>query len=155
MHPLRIGAIYGFIAAVVQVATIYVNHKLLSTTNGIVGFVGAFLIPLVLLYLSGHFAGRHKRLNEKTTATSGPNAILHGTSAGITSGLIFIILVGLSGKYLGSFLGIVHTHDIFGSVLGSLGFVLAFIGWFFAGVILGSIGGLFGDSLAHKQLKKA
>ena len=112
-------------------------------------------IPLVLLYLSGHFAGRHKRLNEKTTATSGPNAILHGTSAGITSGLIFIILVGLSGKYLGSFLGIVHTHDIFGSVLGSLGFVLAFIGWFFAGVILGSIGGLFGDSLAHKQLKKA
>ncbi len=153
MHPLRIGSLYGLIAAVVQVATIYVNHKVLSSANGFVGFFGAFLIPLVLLYLSGHFAGRHKRLTEKTTATSGPNAILHGTSAGVTSGLIFIILVGLSGKYLGSFLGIANAHDVFGSVLGALGFVFALIGWFFAGLILGSLGGLFGDSLAHKQLK--
>lgn len=157
MHPIRIGAIYGLIAAVIQVLTVQVNHLAFNTNgqhegNGWVGFIGAFLLPLVALYLAGHYAGRHERLNISTTITSGMRSTLHGTGSGIISGLVFIILVGLINK-----LNLPYKPSdsgTWGDVLGTLGYVGGLIGWPFVGILLGTIGGALGDNLAHNELRK-
>ena len=58
MHPLRIGSLYGLIAAVVAITGYIVNHTVFDK-NLFVGFIGGFVLPLVAIYLAGHFAGRH------------------------------------------------------------------------------------------------
>lgn len=156
MHPLRIGALYGLIAAVFEVVTVQINHTVVHG-NGFVGFIGAFLAPLIVLYLAGHFAGRHERMQLQTTVVSGLRSTLHGTGSGIVSGLVFIILVGLASKFLGQYLPYNpnQSGDTWGSVLGGIGYIGGFIGWPFVGIILGTIGGALGDNMAHNELKKA
>jgi hypothetical protein len=149
MHPLRIGIVYGLIAAAVQVLTVQINNQLLNK-NGWVGFVGTLLLPIVALYLAGHYAGRHERLNIPTNIASGMRSTLHGLGAGIVAGLVFIILVGVA-----NYLPLPYkpsNGDIWG-VLGAIGYVLGLVGWPLVGIILGTIGGALGDNLAHRQLQ--
>lgn len=152
MHPLRIGLLYGLIAAVIQVATVQINHTVLNA-NGIVGFLGAFLAPAVTLYLAGHLAGRRERM-QLSGSTSGLRSTLHGTQAGLWSGVAFIIFLALAG-YLKQYLPYNPQNDTgaVGAVLAGLGFIGALIGWFFMGIVLGTIGGALGDNLAARQLK--
>lgn len=166
MHPLRIGGLYGVLAAVVYVATIYFNRTANPThPNALVGLIGSFLLPLVAVYLSGHLSGRRERLNIGTTLTSGARATFHGTGAGVTTGLVFVIASVLISALLlkvapgtfavlgknaftggASFLNGVFT--IFNNIGGA-------IGWVVLGLLTGTVGGALGDNLAHKQLKSA
>ena len=156
VHPLIIGSVYGLVVAVVQLITIQVNHEALNG-NGFVGFAGTVLIPLIGLYLSGHYAGRHQRLNKlKTTVTSGVSSIFAGTGAGVASGVIYVLVTELASSFLNSHLPYhPNSSDTFGSTLHAIGNIGGFIGWLVIGLILGTVGGVFGDSRAHKQLKTA
>ena len=156
VHPLAIGGIYGLVVAVVQLITIQLNHEALKG-NGFVGFAGTVLIPLIGLYLSGHYAGRHHRLNNlKTTVTSGVTSIFAGTGAGLGSGVVYVLVTELASAFLNSHLPYNPSANAAGGSVGqAFGNVAGFVIWLFIGLILGTIGGIFGDSRAHKQLKTA
>lgn len=155
MHPLRIGTLYGVIAAALQLVTAYLQSKV-TNHNSIVGIVGYFVLPLVAVYLASHLSGRRERLKLGTTITSGPRATLHGTGAGLTAGLVFVILSSLSAllyvplKIATSSGGVGGFFHVAGSLLGGIGGIIA---WLVIGLLAGTLGGAFGDSLAHKQLK--
>jgi hypothetical protein len=156
VHPLLIGSAYGAIAAVIQVVVIQVNHGALKS-NGLIGFVGTVIVPLIGLYLSGHYAGRHQRLNIlKTNELSGIRSVFAGTGAGLGSGVIYVLVTELASAFLNSHLPYNPSSSAaLGSVGQALGNVFGFIVWLILGLLLGSIGGVFGDSRAHKQLKTA
>ena len=156
MHPLRIGALYGLIAAVVYVIGYEINHAVLSKPNGLIGFALTFLVPVVSLYLAGHFAGRHERFQHSTAVTGGLRSTLHGTGAGTTAGLVFLILTQLAQLLpLPASLNWLQSLNwgAGGAAVGAVLFVVSLIGWFFGGLLLGTIGGAIGDGQAHKQLK--
>ncbi len=158
MHPLRIGALYGLIAAVLASATYELNHHV-TNKNIWIGLIGGFLLPIVAVYLSGHYAGRHERYKLSTAVTGGLRSTLHGTGAGIVAGLVFLILTELSpllNKFLPtdfSNVGALVGGGALGATANVITFVLAFIGWLFGGLLLGTVGGAFGDNQAHKELK--
>ncbi len=153
-HPTLIGATFGLVVAALQVATIQLTHTVLDG-NKIVGFAGSVLVPLVGLYLAGHYAGRHQRLNfHNTTLTSGLRSVLAGTGAGAITGLSYVLLTEVSvfvQKYLPYQ---PSSNGVFGDVLGALGNVVGFIVWLFLGLLLGTIGGYIGDLRAHQDIKK-
>src|SRR5262249_11274558 len=99
-HPALIGATYGLVAAIINYGTILLNKKVVGGDgNGLLGFAGTVLLPVVALYLSGHYAGRHQRLNHlQTSVTSGIQSVLSGTGAGITTGIVYVILTALSPR---------------------------------------------------------
>jgi hypothetical protein len=154
VHPLLIGGIYGLVAAIIQIIVVQINHTALKD-NGLVGFVGTVLLPLIGLYLSGHYAGRHQRLAIlQTSVTSGARSVFAGTGAGTGTGVVYVLVSLLVNTFLGSHLPY-HTSSTsaFGSIIDAAGATLSFIIWLVLGALLGTIGGFFGDSLAHKQLK--
>ena len=69
VHPLLIGGTYGLVAAIINYGTILLNKKTIGG-NGLVGFAGTVLLPLIALYLAGHYAGRHQRLNHSQTSVA-------------------------------------------------------------------------------------
>lgn len=152
MHPLRIGAAFGILSAVIQIAVVQLNHTMFKT-NFWVGFIGAFLAPAIILYIAGHWAGRHERIKTGNTVAGPFVSVLHGTSAGLITGLLFVIFVALGNKYL-AFLPFQPSNGgAWGVVLGPLGFIGGLVGWFVVGLFLGTVGGIFGDSRAHKELQ--
>jgi hypothetical protein len=161
MHPLRIGALYGLIAAVLVNGIFVINHAYLNSSVWlrILGFV----LPVVALYLAGHYAGRHERFQLSTAVTGGLRSTLHGTGAGIVAGLVMVILSQLA-IFLNPVLKSLPHDTQFGpgSLVGNgaLGAgvdvavgILSIIGWFVGGLLLGTIGGAFGDGQAHRELK--
>jgi hypothetical protein len=155
MHPLRIGALYGLIAAVLTVGGFELNHTAFgSKGNGIIGFLFGFLLPIVALYLAGHYAGRHERFQLSTAVTGGFRSTLHGTGAGAIAGLVFLILTQLAQKLpLPVAMDQLQSLGALGTLLGAGLFVLSLIGWFVGGTLLGTIGGAIGDGQAHRELK--
>lgn len=157
VHPALIGATYGLVAALINYGTILLNKKVIGGDgNGLLGFAGTVLLPLVALYLSGHYAGRHQRLNHlQTSVTSGIQSVFSGTGAGVTTGIVYVVLTALSAR-LNPVFGI-DTSSQFGAI-GAIGSFFAVVGgfivWLFLGLFAGTIGGVFGDSRAHTQLKK-
>ena len=155
VHPSLIGGSFGIAVAILQVLAIQLNHTSLNQ-NKIVGFVGSVLLPVIALYLAGHYAGRHQRLNvleTKAGITESFRSVAAGTGAGAVTGLVYVLLTELSPlveKFLPYTPG---SNGLFGDVLGVLGNIGGFIVWLFLGLVLGTIGGYFGDSRAHKQLK--
>ncbi len=154
VHPLVIGGAYGLAAAIIQILVVQLNHTALKD-NSLLGFVGTVLLPLIGLFLAGHYAGRHQRLAIlQTSVTSGARSVFSGTGAGLGTGVVYVLVSLLVNAFLGSHLPY-HTgsSNAFGSVIDAAGATLGFIIWLVLGALLGTIGGFFGDSRAHKQLK--
>ena len=159
MHPLRIGSLYGLIAAVVAIAGYIVNHTVFDK-NLFVGFIGGFVLPLVAIYLAGHFAGRHERYQLSTAVTGGLRATLHGTSSGVIAGLVFLILTQFA-PVLNNILppsAQLNTGTILGGgvaqgAVETVVFILSLIGWTVGGALIGTVGGALGDNQAHRDLK--
>jgi hypothetical protein len=157
VHPALIGATYGLVAAIINYGTILINKKVIGGNgNGLIGFAGTVLLPLVALYLAGHYAGRHERLNHlQTSVTEGIRSVIAGTGAGTVTGIVYVVLTALSAK-LNPVFGL-DTGSQFG-VIGAIGGFFAVVGgfivWLFLGIFGGTIGGVFGDSRAHKQLRQ-
>jgi uncharacterized membrane protein YfcA len=149
MHPFRIGATYGIGGIIANFALIQLNGKALDK-NGLVGFAASFLVPLVIVYLSGHWAGRHERLRLNTSLTSGLLSTWHGTVAGFLSGLIYMILLGVTYNKVPQDIFYIPTSDWATTSL----YVAGLIGWPIGGAVIGTIGGMLGDSLARKQIQK-
>lgn len=144
-HPLVVGGGYGLAAAAVQVLVILLNRNTLHN-NGILGFVGSFLLPLIGLGLAGHYAGRHQRLNNlKTTVTSGVSATFAGTGAGFATGLVYVVLTEVATIFTNTGFG----NGVISAFTNTVGVIL----WPILGAFLGTIGGALGDAAAHKQLK--
>ena len=158
VHPLLIGGTYGLVAAIINYGTILLNKKAIGGNgNGLVGFAGTVLLPLIALYLAGHYAGRHQRLNHsQTSVASAVQSVLSGTGAGVTTGIVYVVLTALSAN-LNNLFDLNTGGTQFGAI-GAIGSFFAVVGgfivWLFLGLFAGTIGGLFGDSRAHTQLKK-
>jgi len=162
MHPLRIGSLYGLIAAVLVNGIFLINHAYLNSSVWlrILGFV----LPVVALYLAGHYAGRHERFQLSTAVTGGLRSTLHGTGAGIVAGLVMVVLSQLA-YFLNPLVKGLPNDTQFGpsslvGINGALGAtlnvavgILSIIGWFVGGLLLGTVGGAFGDGQAHRELK--
>lgn len=145
-HPLIIGGVYGLVAAIISVVGVYLNHKFVNT-NGLLGFAVTILLPIIGLFLSGHYAGRHQRLNFPESSMSGGfKGALSGLGAGFASGLVYIIADLLLQK-VGPLS--VPTNGFVNFLEATAGIILYPI----FGLILGTFGGIAGDSSAHKQLK--
>jgi hypothetical protein len=167
VHPLLIGAVYGLVAAVLQYVVVIINHTALSSPNGILGFAGGILVPLIAVYLSGHYAGHHQRMTGLKTdqPTLGLRSTFSGSGAGLTSGVLFVILTQIFSAYVSPALAKVSAFSKLSSpsnqfgalstVIGGATLILGIIGWLFMGLILGSLGGAIGDGLAHRQLLEA
>lgn len=158
VHPMLIGAGYGLVAAILNIVTIQVNHTAIKE-NGLLGFAGTVLLPLIALFLAGHYAGRHQRLTKIQANATGlaARSVASGTGAGLASGIVYVVLTQLSQS-----VGFIATHlpyqvnttgGVWGSTLGTLGFIGGLFGWLFLGLVGGTLGGVFGDSRAHKQIK--
>lgn len=157
VHPLVIGAIYGLVAAILNIATIQLNHTAIKE-NALLGFAGTVLLPLIALFLAGHYAGRHQRLTKVQANATGlaARSVASGTGAGLAAGIVYVILTQLSQS-----VSVIATHlpyqvsqsGAWGSVLGTLGFIGGLFGWLFLGLVGGTFGGVLGDSRAHKQIK--
>lgn len=148
-HALGTGALYGAIAGVLYVALAYVNKQFVHG-NGILGVTYTAIIPLVAIYLAGHLTGRKERLNLGTTISSGTRSTLTGTGAGITTGVVYVIVSSLLQYIVNRVAG---TSTFGSEVLGFLAGIGGFIIWLIAGIFAGTAGGFFGDNRAHKQLK--
>jgi hypothetical protein len=148
VHPLIIGGIYGLVAAIISTVGVALNHNATNNNpNGLIGFVVTILLPIIGLFLSGHYAGRHQRLNfPESSMTGGFRGVLSGLGAGFASGLVYIIADLLLQK-VGPLN--VSTNGFVNFLEATAGIVLYPI----FGLILGTFGGIFGDSTAHKQLK--
>jgi hypothetical protein len=146
VHPLIIGGVYGLVAAIISVVGVYLNHKY-GNTNPFIGIVVTILLPIIGLYLSGHYAGRHQRLNfPESSMAGGFKSVLSGLGSGFASGLVYIIADLLLQK-VGPLN--VATNGFVNFLEATAGIVLYPI----FGLILGTFGGIFGDNRAHAQLK--
>ncbi len=152
VHPFIVGGIAGLIGAIIEVIIVQINHKAFSSQQWWMSLIGV-LVPFVLTFWAGHYAGRHQRLNIlQTTVTTGVSSTLTGTGTGVIGGIVFVILSQLSQQL--TFLPYhPNNSSAFGAVLGGLGLIGGLLGWIFGGLILGTFGGILGDSRAHKQLK--
>ena len=149
IHPVSTGALYGLIAAVLNVALAYVNQHY-AGKNGFLGLIYSVIVPLVAIYLAGHLTGRQERINLQTTVTSGTQSTLFGTGAGVTTGVIYVIVSSILTYILNRIGG---SSTLPSSALGVLASIGGLIVWLVVGLLGGTVGGFFGDSRAHKQLK--
>ncbi len=150
IHPLGTGSLYGLIAGVIWTVLAFVNQPKYLNGNGYISFINNVILPLVIVYLAGHFTGRNERIRLGTTITSGAQSTLFGTAAGLSAGVVFVIVKSLLGYGVEKIQG---STSLLGSTLGALSAVALIVIWFVMGLAFGTIGGFFGDSRAHKQLK--
>ncbi len=150
IHPLRTGALYGLISGVIYAVLAYVNHYVLKTPNGYLSVINNFVLPVVVVYLAGHFTGRNERIRLGTTMTSGTQSTFMGTGAGVATGVVFVIVQSLLLYAIARF---TNTSGAVANTIGFLKDTALLAVWLVMGLAFGTIGGFFGDSRAHKQLK--
>ena len=156
LHPLRTGALYGLIAGILNVVLAYINLKVLPSQNGLLSTVYNIVLPVVAIYLASHLTGRQERMNLGTTITSGTQATLFGTSAGIGTGVVYVLsgaLLTWAAQKFSLFQPTDTPTNGFGGVIGTFQTIGGVIVWLVFGALAGTVGGFFGDSRAHKQLK--
>jgi hypothetical protein len=154
VHPLLIGGSFGLITGILNYGTDLLNHKVLNSANGWLGFLGTVLLPLIAVYLSGHYAGRYQRLNlAANPMVSAVRSVFSGTASGLTTGVLYVVMSLLTQR-LDSIFGLSGSTNAYGASLSVLADIGGVIIWLVLGLLGGTIGGYFGDHLANQQIKK-